>query len=131
MDAQHRTFGSFWLLIGDKDGDRAEVFTLGTEGEDRSLPVFSFEEEALLFLRLGGLEGRWRTSETDAAALVLMLTETYRDLQSVVLDPFPVVGFDRFYKAASLLRERFLDLLVNPRRQAGYPPSRPAATGSR
>lgn len=56
-------FRTFWLIVRD-DGDRPEVFTLGADSDVKTLPVFSFEEEALLFLRLGGLEERWRARPT-------------------------------------------------------------------
>ncbi len=119
-------FGTFWLIVGG-DGARPEVFTLGdeggTEGETRTLPVFSFEEEALLFLHLGGLGDHWRASETDAADLATNLatnlapapTGAYRAVQRVVLDPFPDAGLDGFCEAVSLRRRRFVDLLTNPR----------------
>ncbi|MBA2534187.1 MAG: hypothetical protein H0V21_04195, partial [Rubrobacter sp.] len=100
----------------------------------RTLPIFCFEDEALLFLRLGGLEGRWRADETGAADLATNLASTpsgaYSMVRRVVLDPFPEVGFDGFRKAVSLPREMFVDLLANPRRPQVHSPNRPAATCS-
>lgn len=102
-------------MIVQDDGDRPKVFELEAGRGEKSLPIFSFEEEALLFLRLGGLEGPWRTSETDAAGLVSALTGTCSGVQRIVLDPFPEIGFDALYEAVSLRWERFIDLFAIPR----------------
>jgi len=98
-------------LIVRNDGDRPKVFELGAGRGEKSLPIFSFEEEALLFLRLGGLEELWRTSETEATALA----GTCSGVQHVVLDPFPEIGFDALCEAVSLRWERFIDLFAIPR----------------
>ena len=110
-------YRNFWLIVRDEGANGSgpqELLTLGTEDGARTLPVFSFEDEALLYLRLAGLEGSWRVSETVASALVSALCETYRDVQGVVLDPFPEAGFDGFYEAVSLRRDKFLHLLALP-----------------
>jgi len=106
--------GTFWLIVQD-DGDRTKVFELGAGRGEKSLPIFSFEEEALLFLCLGGLEGPWRASETDAAELGSALTGTCSGVQRVVLDPFPKIGFDVLFETVSLRWERFIDLFAIPR----------------
>jgi hypothetical protein len=108
---------TFWLIVGEgtKTGDLTEVFELGTGGGTRAWPVFSFEEEALLFLRLGGLEGRWRVIETDAADTIPALTGACPAVEHVVLDPFPEVGFHRFLDVVSLHRKRFVELFAIPR----------------
>ena len=100
-------------MIVQDDGDRQKVFELGAGSGGRSLPVFSFEEEALLFLRLGGLEGRWRASETGAADLASALT---RAVRRIVLDPFPEAGLRGYLGAVSLGREEFVDLFASGRR---------------
>jgi hypothetical protein len=58
-------------------------------GEERVLPVFSFEEEAEMFLRLGGYGGRWRAWESCAGELVSVLCGPCKDVKSVALDPLP------------------------------------------
>jgi hypothetical protein len=109
--------GTFWLIVRD-DADQPMIFELGSGSGEKSLPIFSFEEEALLFLRLGGLEGLWRTSETDAATLA----ETCSGVECVVLDPFPEIGFDALGEAVSLRWGMFLDLFGLPRQPAWLPP---------
>ena len=108
---------TFWLIVQDVV-DQPMFFELETGSGANSLPIFSFEEEAQLFLRLGGLEGLWRASETDAATLA----ETCFDAQYVVLDPFPEIGLDTLDEAVSLRWEMFLDLFSVPRQPAGLPP---------
>ena len=124
MDAERAGFRTFWLIVGDH-GDRPEVFELGADKGMRVLPVFSFADEARLFLRLGGLEGRWRVGETAAADLASALTGVHRGVSRVVLDPFPEIGFGEFYEAFSLGREEFVDLLTlwcrSPNRTARGP----------
>ncbi len=102
---------TFWLIVQD-DSDRPKVFNLGVGRGEKSLPIFSFEEEALLFLRLGGLEGPWRARETDAADLGSALTGTCSHVRRVVLDPFPEIGFDALFETVSLRWERFIDLFA-------------------
>jgi hypothetical protein len=108
---------TFWLIVRG-DADQPIIFELETGSGEKSLPVFSFEEEARLFLRLGGLEGHWRASKTDAATLA----ETCSGTEFVVLDPFPDVGLDALDEAVSLRWEMFLDLLSFPRQPAALPP---------
>jgi len=105
--------GTFWLIVQD-NGDRPKVFELGAGRGEKSLPIFSFEEEALLFLCLGGLEGPWRASETDAAELSSALTGMCSGVQHVALDPFPEIGFDALCETVSLRWERFIDLFAIP-----------------
>jgi hypothetical protein len=108
---------TFWLIVR-YDAGQPMFFELETGSGENLLPIFSFEEEAQLFLRLGGLDGLWRASETDAATLA----ETCFDAQYVVLDPFPEIGLDALDEAVSLQWEMFLDLFSVPRQPAGLPP---------
>jgi hypothetical protein len=108
---------TFWLIVR-YDAGQPMFFELETGSGANSLPIFSFEEEAQLFLRLGGLEGFWRAGETDAATLA----KTRFDAQYVVLDPFPEIGIDTLDEAVILQWEMFLDLFSVPRQPAGLPP---------
>lgn len=47
---------SYWL-IAEKRNNRIEVLTICTDGEQETLPVFSCEEEAEIFLRFEGATG--------------------------------------------------------------------------
>jgi hypothetical protein len=58
-------------------------------GAARVLPVFSFEEEAEMFLRLGGYDGAWRARESSAGELVSVLCSSCKDVRGLALDPLP------------------------------------------
>ena len=78
----------YWLIV--KDGyDRVEVLTIGTPDGLQALPVFSFEEEAEMFLRLRGSRDGWRLRETGTGELLSMLYTILRDVRYVTLDPIP------------------------------------------
>lgn len=102
-------FGSFWLIVRYVD-DQREVLTLGTEGEEVTLPVFSFREEALLFLCLSGLGGGWHVRENATSDLLVFLADT--DAGRVALDPFPETGLRCLHGLVSLPREEFVELLT-------------------
>jgi hypothetical protein len=54
------------------------------------LPVFSFEEEAKMFLHLGGYEeSGWRARESCTGELVSVLLGPCLDVEGVALDPLP------------------------------------------
>ncbi len=72
-DARTR-FETSWLIVRDDVGagcGSPEVLTLGAgvEGDGWILPVFSFEEEALLFLRLCRFGSGWRARKSGIADL--------------------------------------------------------------
>ncbi len=60
----------YWLLMG-RDASCAGVFTVEDAHGEEALPVFSFEEEAELFLAgLVAWGESWRVRRTAAGALV-------------------------------------------------------------
>ena len=133
MNETREDFGTFWLIErgagADNGSRRRRVFMMGADGDPKTLPVFSFEEEALLFLRVGGLERNWRARKFTTPGLVSALTGPYRGARRVVLDPFPDIGLRGYLNALSLGRGEFVDLLVFGRgsRTVGDP----AAQGGR
>ena len=75
------------------------------------LPVFSFEEEAALFLRLG-VQGGWQIRRAEAGELVSLLYSLCREVELVVLDPVSDVEADVVNRFVSLGRKRFVDVLL-------------------
>jgi hypothetical protein len=76
-------------------------------GSEEVLPVFSFREEAVAFLGLGGYGGEWRVKESHAGELVSVLMGLCAGVGRVALDPLPkTVGF------VSLDREDFVRHLL-------------------
>lgn len=113
----------FWLLAKHERG-RLEVLAAELSGGERSLPVFSFAEEAELFLGLGAFSstigGDWRVRETEAGELASILLGPCRGVERVTLDPLPGIGAEPVNRLASLGRERFVRFLLR-----GVPGARP------
>lgn len=115
-------FEPSWLIVRDDlgaGGGPPEVLTLEAGGnnelDESVLPVFSFEEEALLFLRLCGFGGRWRVSKSGAADLASVLADTCPDARRIALDPIPEIGRCGPYDLVSLPRKEFVRLLATGR----------------
>lgn len=89
-----------------------EVFTIGDTGE--VLPVFGFEDEAEMFLRLGLPEQEgWQVRETTCGELVSVLHGPCREIEHVSLDPVPrMVGLEAV-GFATLSREHFISVLLS------------------
>jgi hypothetical protein len=104
----------YWLLASVRR-DRLEVLTTSLADGRRVLPVFSFEEEAKLYLRLG-IRGGWRVRQTGAGELVSLLCGLCNEVEVVALDPMSDVETDIMDRLVGLKRERFVDVLL--RREA-------------
>ncbi len=80
----------YWLIENPGSG-RSRVFTVCIDAEKEALPVFSYPEEAEMFLKLDGLEeGGWRIAGSTAGDLVSRLSEYRRaGIELVALDPLP------------------------------------------
>jgi hypothetical protein len=78
---------AFWLIATRAHG-RMEVLTIDAGGET-VLPVFSFQEEGELFLRLEATEAGWWPRETTTGELVSLLLGLCARVDKVALDPLP------------------------------------------
>ena len=95
-----------WLIANHENG-RMGVFTLGSDDKE-TLPVFSFEEEAETFLRLGETETGWRVTETTTGELISLLHGPCASVKKVTLDPLPVVDSEMIFDLAGSGWEDFL-----------------------
>ena len=86
MSAKDRGRRTFWVL--EKDGG-SELMTL-SDGNGEAMPLFGFEDEARMYLRLLGGEGEWRLRETTVGELAPLLRGPYEGVGRVALDPVPV-----------------------------------------
>ncbi len=100
-----------WLIVSDAS-DPWEILTLPAEDGEKTLPIFSFEEEALLFLRLSGLSSGWRVCRSGLADLLSMLSNPSPNAGRVALDPIPEFGLYGSHDLLSLTREEFVGLLA-------------------
>lgn len=104
---------SYWLIT--KGGaEQAEVLTL-TDGSEWVLPVFSFEEEAEMFLWQGGLADVWQVERSSAGEMVSLLRGPYADVGLVALDPLPEMARSSTIELVSLSPERFLERFAGAR----------------
>ena len=101
---------SYWL-IADKRNNRLEALTIRAYDEQETLPVFSSEEEAEIFLRFGGVTGGWRARESSAGELVSVLSGPCAGVKKVALDPSPEMVVEGTVGLVSLLRESFMNLI--------------------
>ncbi len=81
---------TYWLITR-YEGHRMEVFTADLDGAGEALPVFGFEQEAAMFLRLGTLGTGWRARETSAGELLSFLYGPCSGIERVALDPLPQI----------------------------------------
>ena len=102
---------SYWL-IADKRNNRLEALTIRAYDEQETLPVFSSEEEAEIFVRFGGVPGGWRARESSAGELVSVLSGPCAGVEKVALDPSPEMVFEGTVRLVSLLRESFINLIL-------------------
>ncbi len=95
-----------------------EVLTLELADGERAVPVFSFGEEAELFLGLGAAEdaetgNRWLVRETASGELASLLLGPLLGAGRVALDPLPGrLGGEAFLGLVSADREDFLARLL-------------------
>ncbi len=82
---------SWWLIVNHERGWMEVLVLRLAGGEKMVLPVFSFKEEAELFLGLGAsfARGGWLARETGAGELVSLLLGPLSGVERVALDPLP------------------------------------------
>ena len=98
----------FWLIEKD-ERDQASVITTLAGGE-RTLPLCSFEEEALRFLALRAPGGGWWARKVYAAELDFVLRDSEGSPSRIALDPPPELDAGALRRLASMRRESFLRL---------------------
>jgi hypothetical protein len=112
---------SYWLITKLRRA-RVDVLTMGLAHGRSVLPVFSFEEEAALFLRRSVQES-WQVRRAEPRQLLTLLCGPYREVELVALDPMSDAEADAVNRLASLERERFIDVLLRREASVRYSPS--------
>ncbi len=113
---------SLWLIAEHRNG-RMEVLTVDL-GDGEALPVFSFKEEADLFLRLGMSRVGWRVREATGGELISILCGPCASIQKVVLDPTPEILGEMMPGPLSLSRKDFVRTIMYEGGPAGPRDSR-------
>lgn len=110
----------FWIVTRTVRG-RQQIMPTRLPGHRLAVAVFSFEEEALMFLKLssgrhgGGAGGRWRIQKTDPGQLASVLLDRGGRVGWVTLDPLTVAGAEPMNVLASMWCADFLDFLLENR----------------
>jgi hypothetical protein len=100
--------GAVYWLICDGTGPPGAL-VLDLAGLGRTLPVFSFPEEAEMFLRLDGLDGDWEVREGVADDFFPHFFGARAGVESVVLDPLPGAMGDGAEGPVGIGPGRFVD----------------------
>jgi hypothetical protein len=102
---------SAWWLVARHSDSQSEVLIL-THGGSEMLPVFSFREEAEMYLRIEILGGDWQVREISAGDLVSLLHEKCAIVRHVALDLLPGTWADEVAELVALDCERFVSRVV-------------------
>ena len=117
----------YWVIAKDaNDGfGQLEVLTVDLEGTGEALPVFSFEEEAEMFLWLQRTEEGQEIRETTPGQLVSILYGPCADVGRVMLDPLPEIGLSMQISLFGMDRHDFVESVMGARSlDTPYKPSR-------
>ena len=104
--------GAVYWLICDGTGPPGAL-VLDLAGLGRTLPVFSFPEEAEMFLRLDGLDGDWEVREGVAGDFFPHFFGPREPVESVVLDPLPGTMGDGAEGPVGISPGRFVDRFLS------------------
>lgn len=111
-EATPKTCGPTYWLIAKHENGRMHALVTGTRSDDQVLPVFSFEEEARLFLWLENPGTGWRARETTAGEIISVLHGPCLGVNKVALDPLPEILGEEINSLVSLRANDFARILV-------------------
>jgi len=102
-----------WWLIAKTEYGRVEFLTTARDEDGgETLPVFGYEEEAEMFLHLGGYGDSWSARESSSGEIVSVLYGPCSGVEGVALDPLPEMMDDETLALVRLGRKRFLGWLL-------------------
>jgi hypothetical protein len=111
----------FWVIAKDaKDGfgrpaSQPDLLTVDLDGTGQALPVFSFEEEAEMFLWLQTTEDGREVREITPGQLVSILYGPCADVGRVMLDPLPEIGARMQISLLGMDRHDFVESVMGAR----------------
>lgn len=100
----------YWLIRRPMGG-YIEALTVESGGIE-ALPVFSFEEEAELFLSLGVSGGGWKVGRSGAGEILSFLHGPLSDVHGVALDPVPECCGGSLLELLTIGREEFEEAVL-------------------
>jgi hypothetical protein len=96
------------------DSDPLEVQTVDDLNGQKTMPVFSFREEAEMYMRFEG-SGGWWVRKTSAGELISLLFGPYSSVDMVTLDPLPEICDEGMSHLVSVRRKDFALRLLSDR----------------
>jgi hypothetical protein len=107
----------YWVIAKDaKDRfGQLDLLTVDLEGTGEALPVFSFEEEAEMFLWLQTTEDGREVKEITPGQLVSILYGPCADVGRVMLDPLPEIGASMQIRLLGMDRRDFVESVIGAR----------------
>lgn len=102
---------AYWTIVRNVNG-RMEVFTALLADGGEALPIFSYEQEAELFLGFQAAGSGWRVRESTAGELISVLCGPCASATEVSLDPLPEMVAEGALGLVNLSRERFVNLVL-------------------
>jgi hypothetical protein len=111
----------YWVIAKDakdrfgRPTGQPDLLTLDLDGTGQALPVFSFEEEAEMFLWLQRTEDGWEARETTPGQLVSILYGPCADVGRVMLDPLPEIGARMQNSLLGMYRNDFVESVMAAR----------------
>jgi hypothetical protein len=114
----------YWVIAKDGLG-QPDLLTVDLDGAGEALPVFSFEEEAEMFLWLQRPEDGREVREITPGQLVSILYGPCADVGRVMLDPLPEIGASMQISLLGMDRHDFVESVMGARSlETPYKPSR-------
>jgi hypothetical protein len=104
----------YWVIAKDGLG-QPDLLTVDLDGAGEALPVFSFEEEAEMFLWLQTTEDGREVRETTPGQLVSILYGPCADVGRVMLDPLPEIGARMQSSLLGMDRRDFVEAVMGAR----------------
>lgn len=110
MAASDRVSPGFWVVCPE---DFCRPLAVDLPDLGRSVALFSFEEEALLYLGLRGQDGAGgrRARCVSRSRLLTLLSGRWAGYRSVAFDPIPELGAGTLLPLTTTSRERFVRFL--------------------
>jgi hypothetical protein len=104
----------YWVIAKDGSG-WPDLLTVDLDGTGEALPVFSFEEEAEMFLWLQTTGDGREVRETTPGQLVSILYGPCADVGRVMLDPVPEIGLSMQNSLLGMDRNDFVESVMGAR----------------
>jgi hypothetical protein len=110
--SRQRPVLSYWLIAKNENG-RIEVLTALLADGEEALPIFSYEQEAELFLGIQAAGSGWQVRESTAGELISVLCGACAGAKEVSLDPLPEMVAEGTLGLVNLSRKRFVNLVLS------------------